>query len=224
MLFHLPLFEVSQCINRFISLMFVLLVPTSWPKYVESQIDALMPQILAGKEISKFNYFVHLVKVRFAKELYLNYFVAFSVNGLVSYVSPGYPEPFQQEIEKWELIGFLKHLSHGDKILTKINNQIKIYKCDKKKRLNRTLFNQDISDELNFWTHKILDPFKRRFAVFCHDDPFTPVDSLTPINYKATNSSAMKLKIDQIVKVCCALHNSDPLSLIFKSLISLTFC
>ena len=219
-LFHLPEFEVSQCISRLMSSMLVFFVPTSWPKYVGGKKYALLQQILTDKGIGKCSYIVDLVKVHVENEGTLNYFVAFSLNGLVRYVSSGFPESFEQEIEKWELLSLLKQLSHGDKIVVKINNQIKIYECYMKKQLNRTLLtiNKDISEELNIWTQTILDPFKRRFAVFSNS-PFTPVQS-SP-NLKATNS---RFKVDQIVKICCAMHNSDPLSFIFKSLVSLISC
>ena len=211
-LFKLPKFQVSVSISQFISSMSVTLVPNflQWRRYVDNESEAFFPQLVNSNGNPTCNWIIERIKVRVANEGTLNYFVAFSVNGMVSYVSPGYPNLLVQGAEKWKLVSLLEHLSHDDHVLLKIDDVINIYVCNEsleKKRLRKSTFagSKELSDAIAWsyfaWSQKILEPFKRRFAVFCHEPFKVPISANMPVT----------LKVEQIVQICCALHNFDSL-------------
>lgn len=178
------------------------LVPRQWQKPQVKEEYNCLTSIFDGKCV----YLIDFVQVPVdQKQLYLKYFVAFTLSGQIWSTWTGFPGLVQEQ-KLLRASGILEQLSNGDILICKSSNSmIEVYEFDKS--TDDLKFSSTILDyETLVGIRKIINTFTSRFAV---------VRNLS-VNrsLSAPNSQRSSPLVDLFVQVSCALHNSNPLKIV----------
>ena len=218
-LFRLPDSEMSMYIDRFLSFMTKFLVPFHilWLKREDVVHPLFLGMEIANQDFQKCVCFVDFIQVQIDRnEEYLNYVIAFSSTGLVSFVSDGFPGN-QKDLLK--LSGLLKHLSHDERFLIKAaqfditNPKLEIFICDQMSPHSPLLIYKPLNlgkilnNALYVRVQNVTDAFKNRFLFLTNllTTSLQQPSSLSLFDFNSPGS------VDRLIKVCCALYNASAL-------------
>ena len=212
--FGLVLPEVVDYITKFLSIMFTFLVPTYIHWSGREDTDSTLPNCFKLSGLDDCVCFVEHLQVSLSTDLAsdddasknLTYLIGFTPAGLVSFVSIGFPSNWKKE-QIWLKSGILNHLEHGDWILTERGKSV--YKAEAlHKAVNPFVENfglqlvqvdeeeeETFSKRIVVQSHckRVIESLKKKFAIF--QSEITDFSSFSTV--------------DQIIKVCCALHNNN---------------
>jgi hypothetical protein len=220
--FGLKLPELIDYITRFFSIMFKFLVPAYIHWSNREDINSTLPNCFKLSGLDDCVCIVELLEVSLSRDFFskddkckkLTYLIGFTPTGLVSFVSIGFPAASKKE-NIWLKSGILNQLEHGDWVLAETGKLV--YKAEAlKKTVNPFVENfglqlvlvdeeETFSKRIVIQRHckRVVESLKKRFAIF--QTEITGLSSVSPL---AVSWNGMAT-VDQMVKVCCALHNNS---------------
>jgi hypothetical protein len=216
--FGLELPELVDCITTFLSIMFKFLVPTHIHWSSREDINSTLPNCFKRSNLDNCVGVIEHLEVSMSSDFgnedgrskHFIYLIGFTPAGFVSFVSIGFPANWKKE-DIWLKSGILNHLEHGDWILTEGGKSA--YKAEAlEKTVNPFVENfglqlvqvdeEDKRIVVQRQCKRVIESLKKRFAIFQSE-----ITGLSSIHSLAVSWDGMTT-IDQMVKVCCALHNN----------------
>jgi hypothetical protein len=198
--YNLPESFVSSFVNRFISDMMEFLVPTYilWEKREDM---TFLSGILNIEPLRRCVCIVSFLQINtLQSERSLTYLIAFSLTGLISYVSTGELLTFE-ETQLLKFSDLLQKMSEGDQLLVLTPDNIEFYERSNpsqnahKITKSSIALSKDKFKELLNRCQSIINAFMFRFDV---------LKNLYLSSHPIVCDSSL---LDRLVKVCCALHN-----------------
>ena len=196
---------VSSFVNRFISDMMDFLVPNyiQWEKREDM---SFVTGILNIEPLHRCVCIVSFLKIKtLHSEKSLTYLIAFSLTGMISYVSVSQLSTLE-EVELLKSSHLLRKISDGDQLLVlkPEADNIEFYERSTLSKSNKIIklpirLSDDMFKELLDRCQSIINAFKFRFDVLNNL-------YVCPSHPTVFNSSS-SIFLDRLVKVCCALHN-----------------
>ena len=212
--FNLSKYDVTRCVDRFISAMIQFLVPRRWQKCKDEENSTpSLATIFKGQcPLGKSVYIIDFVQVQVDRGFnYLKFFISFSACGRVCYAWTGYPGLIN-EIHMLRFSGMLAQLSHGDILICKSSNQmIDVFEFDQSSHNQLKKSSLILEFESLLHVRKIINVFKSRFAILRNMSVSSPYSTNYCNFYHVSHSSP---SVDLSVQVCCAIHNSNPREII----------
>jgi len=220
--FGMELQELVDYITRFFSIMFKFLVPTYIHWSSREEVSSTLPNCFKLSGLDDCVCIVELLEVSLSSDFVseddsskkLTYLVGFTPTGFVSFVSIGFPGTCKKE-KIWLKSGIMGQLEHGDWILTERGKSV--YKAEAIKKTAKPFIeifglqliqmdnDETFSKRIVIQRHckRVIESLKKRFAIFQAE-----ITGLSSFSSLAASWNGMAT-VDQMVKVCCALHNSQ---------------